>query len=253
MPIKLGSFDVVIGMDWLSKYHARNICDEKVVHIPIDGETLIIRGSICLIGPTSSVQCLLEDRQRSGLHQLRCQGEDIPRLLSEQISTAHYEFMDLMMCNVRSHQAYWYNWRFLCGNGKESQWILSQNYPKHQTDMTQSRSLSIALPILHHYPYPGQIVWKPLQGYYVQRIVSPGIHGCQYLSFGSLTVISHLDSGNPFHIQILDMSMAYHPKTDRQSERTIQTLEDMLRACVVDFGKGWERHLPLVEFIKDIS
>nr|GEW64669.1 putative reverse transcriptase domain-containing protein [Tanacetum cinerariifolium] len=43
MPIKLGSFDVVIGMDWLSKYHARIICDEKVVHIPIDSETLIIR------------------------------------------------------------------------------------------------------------------------------------------------------------------------------------------------------------------
>ncbi|GKA73937.1 putative reverse transcriptase domain-containing protein, partial [Tanacetum coccineum] len=42
-PIKLGSFDVVIGMDWLSKYHARIICDEKVIHIPINGETLIIR------------------------------------------------------------------------------------------------------------------------------------------------------------------------------------------------------------------
>ncbi|GJZ94855.1 hypothetical protein Tco_0667058 [Tanacetum coccineum] len=43
MPIKLGSFDVVIGMDCLSKYHARIICDERVVHIPIDDETLIIR------------------------------------------------------------------------------------------------------------------------------------------------------------------------------------------------------------------
>ncbi|GKA49997.1 putative reverse transcriptase domain-containing protein [Tanacetum coccineum] len=46
----------------------------------------------------------------------------------------------------------------------------------------------------------------------------------------------------------LDMSTAYHPETDGQSERTIQTLEDMLRACIIDFGKGWERHLPLVEF-----
>ncbi|GJW86264.1 putative reverse transcriptase domain-containing protein, partial [Tanacetum coccineum] len=46
----------------------------------------------------------------------------------------------------------------------------------------------------------------------------------------------------------LDMSMTYHPETDGQSERTIQTLEDMLRACVIDFRKGWERHLPLVEF-----
>nr|GEX71245.1 putative reverse transcriptase domain-containing protein [Tanacetum cinerariifolium] len=46
----------------------------------------------------------------------------------------------------------------------------------------------------------------------------------------------------------LDMSTAYHPKTDGQSEKTIQTLEDMLRACIIDFEKGWDRHLPLVEF-----
>ncbi|GKA80766.1 putative reverse transcriptase domain-containing protein [Tanacetum coccineum] len=46
----------------------------------------------------------------------------------------------------------------------------------------------------------------------------------------------------------LDTSTAYHPQTDGQSERTIQTLEDMLRACMIDFGKGWDRHLPLVEF-----
>nr|GEU34949.1 copia protein [Tanacetum cinerariifolium] len=46
----------------------------------------------------------------------------------------------------------------------------------------------------------------------------------------------------------LDMSTAYHPKTDGQSERTIQTLEDMLRTCVIDFEKSWDRHLPLVEF-----
>ncbi|GJX16781.1 putative reverse transcriptase domain-containing protein [Tanacetum coccineum] len=46
----------------------------------------------------------------------------------------------------------------------------------------------------------------------------------------------------------LDMSTAYHSQTDGQSERTIQTLEDMLRACVIDFGNGWVKHLPLVEF-----
>nr|GFC49182.1 putative reverse transcriptase domain-containing protein [Tanacetum cinerariifolium] len=46
----------------------------------------------------------------------------------------------------------------------------------------------------------------------------------------------------------LDMSTAYHLETDGQSERTIQTLEDMFRACAIDFGKGWVNHLPLVEF-----
>ncbi|GJQ96188.1 putative reverse transcriptase domain-containing protein [Tanacetum coccineum] len=46
----------------------------------------------------------------------------------------------------------------------------------------------------------------------------------------------------------LDMSTAYHPQTDGQSERTIQTLEDILRAYVLDFGGSWDVHLPLVEF-----
>ncbi|GJR26014.1 putative reverse transcriptase domain-containing protein [Tanacetum coccineum] len=45
----------------------------------------------------------------------------------------------------------------------------------------------------------------------------------------------------------LDMSTAYHLQTDGQSERTIQTLEDMLRACVIDFGGSWDTHLPLIE------
>ncbi|GJR48004.1 putative reverse transcriptase domain-containing protein [Tanacetum coccineum] len=46
----------------------------------------------------------------------------------------------------------------------------------------------------------------------------------------------------------LDMSTTYHPQTDGQSERTIQMLEDMLRACVIDFGGSWDVHLPLAEF-----
>ncbi|GJU62641.1 putative reverse transcriptase domain-containing protein [Tanacetum coccineum] len=45
----------------------------------------------------------------------------------------------------------------------------------------------------------------------------------------------------------LDMSTAYHPQTDGQSKRTIQTLKDMLRACVIDFGSSWDHHFPLVE------
>ncbi|KAJ9546732.1 hypothetical protein OSB04_019275 [Centaurea solstitialis] len=54
-----------------------------------------------------------------------------------------------------------------------------------------------------------------------------------------------------FHSELgtkLHFSTAYHPQTDGQSERTIQTLEDMLRACVLDFGGSWDTYLPLAEF-----
>ena len=46
----------------------------------------------------------------------------------------------------------------------------------------------------------------------------------------------------------LHFSMAFHPQTDGQSERTIQTLEDMIRACVLEFKGSWDRYLPLMEF-----
>ncbi|GJZ00664.1 hypothetical protein Tco_0518093 [Tanacetum coccineum] len=46
----------------------------------------------------------------------------------------------------------------------------------------------------------------------------------------------------------LDMSTAYHPQTNGQSKRAKQALEDMLRACIIDFGKSWDHYLPLVEF-----
>nr|GEY65625.1 putative reverse transcriptase domain-containing protein [Tanacetum cinerariifolium] len=51
----------------------------------------------------------------------------------------------------------------------------------------------------------------------------------------------------------LNLSTAYHPEMDGQSERTIQTLEDMLRACAIDFRNSWDRHLPLVEFFYNNS
>ncbi|XP_059312728.1 uncharacterized protein LOC132063953 [Lycium ferocissimum] len=57
------------------------------------------------------------------------------------------------------------------------------------------------------------------------------------------SIISDRDLGTR-----VKLSTAFHPQTDGQAERTIQTLEDVLRACAIDFGGSWDEHLPLVEF-----
>ena len=59
---------------------------------------------------------------------------------------------------------------------------------------------------------------------------------------------THFWKSFPAMVTRLMMSIAFHPQTDGQSERTIQVLEDMLRACVLDHKVSWEEHLPLVEF-----
>ncbi|KAJ0795815.1 putative nucleotidyltransferase, Ribonuclease H [Helianthus annuus] len=84
---------------------------------------------------------------------------------------------------------------------------------------------------------------------YVDEIVS--LHGVP------VSIISDRDTRYTSHFwksfqqslgTHLNFGTAYHPQTDGQSERTIQTLEDMLRACVIDLGGSWDDHLPLIEF-----
>jgi len=101
----------------------------------------------------------------------------------------------------------------------------------------------------HFLPMKETFKMEQLAKLYVDRIVS--LHGVP------LSIVSDRDSRFTSHFwksfQIamgtrLNLSTAYHPQTDGQSERTIQTLEDMLRACVIDYGGNWDEHLPLVEF-----
>ncbi|GKE02276.1 putative reverse transcriptase domain-containing protein [Tanacetum coccineum] len=98
--------------------------------------------------------------------------------------------------------------------------------------------------------YFGNRVWFPRFGG-LRNLVMHESHNSKYsIHPGSDKMYQDL---KPLSLQKalgtnLDMSTAYCPQTDGQSERTIQKLEDMLRACVIDFGNSWDHHFPLVEF-----
>ncbi|GJU12363.1 putative reverse transcriptase domain-containing protein [Tanacetum coccineum] len=332
MLIKLDSFDVVIGMDWLSKYNARIICDENVVHIPIDGKTLIIRAQVmekksdekrledipvvrefpevfpedlpglplvrqvefqinlipgaapiarapyrlalqkCMnyltnfkswqtevlsnqvlrLGELLSylIDDLFNQLQgssvyskidlRSGYHQLRVRNEDIPKTAFRTRVKAECQKPSGLLVQLEIPMWKWERITMdiitklpKTSNGYDTIWVIVDRLTKST----------------HFIPTRETNSMETLTRLYIKEIVSQ--HGVP------ISIISDHDSHftSRFWQSLqsalgtqLDMSTAYHPETDGQSERTIQTLEDMLRACVIDFGKGWKNFTSLVEF-----
>ncbi|GJZ08725.1 putative reverse transcriptase domain-containing protein [Tanacetum coccineum] len=93
MPVKLGSFDVIIGMDWLAKYHALIVCDEKVVRIPYGDEVLIVRGDDCDGRITSKKnENKSEEKRHEDVPTVREFPEVFPEDLPGLPPTRHVEF-----------------------------------------------------------------------------------------------------------------------------------------------------------------
>ncbi|KAI3679919.1 hypothetical protein L2E82_50899 [Cichorium intybus] len=101
----------------------------------------------------------------------------------------------------------------------------------------------------HFFPIQETYSAKELAKVFIDEIISR--HGIPVSVISDRDVRFTSRFWKKFHEELgtrLHFSTAYHPQTDGQSERTIQTLEDMLRACVIDFGGSWDSHLPLAEF-----
>ena len=101
----------------------------------------------------------------------------------------------------------------------------------------------------HFIPIQESISVEKLADIYIREVVAR--HEVPILVISDRDVRFTSRFWKRFHDELgtrLHFSTAFHPQTDGQSERTIQTLEDMLRACVLDFGGSWDTYLPLAEF-----
>nr|GEY24607.1 putative reverse transcriptase domain, ribonuclease H-like domain, aspartic peptidase domain protein [Tanacetum cinerariifolium] len=345
MHVELGSFDVIVGMDWLRRCHVVIVCDEKLVQIPYGNETLTFCGNesnneresrLTVISCTKAQEymakgCLPPARpvefkidlisgaapvarapyrlapsemKELGIHVDPAKIESIKDRASPKTPTEIRQFLGL---------AGYYRRHYLYGtkctvftDHKSLQHILDQK----ELNMRQRRWLELlsdydcdiryhsgkatvvadalsrkerdkplrvrALVMTISLNLPKQILKAQIEALKPENLKKEDVGGMirtdipkerlEPRADGTLclngrswlpcyddlrSVIMHESHKSNYSIHPgtnLDMSTAYHLETDGQSERTIQTLEDMIRACVIDFGKGWVKHLPLVEF-----
>ncbi|GJR72927.1 reverse transcriptase domain-containing protein [Tanacetum coccineum] len=369
MPVKLGSFDVIIGMDWLLKYHAVIVYDEKIIRIPYGDEILIVQVEFQIdlelsdkgfIRPRSSpwgapvlfvkkkdgsfrmcidnrelnkltvknhyplprIDDLFDQLQGSGVYSkidsrsgyafwfdqrtsdIHVSHEAGVQAISGQVRDyVHRQYIDLLKeqnkkviayasCQLKIHEKNYTThdlelggvvfslkiWRhYLYGtkctvftDHKSLQHILDQK----ALNMTHGRWLGLLSDYdceIRYHPGKVKAEYQNPSGLLVQPEIPQWKWDKITMDFSYEATQGH-KSTDAMDVERAERSnssekikrlvsparlsgtrssyeyRSYHPQTNGQSKRTIQTFKDMLRAFVIDFGNGQDKHLPLVEF-----
>nr|GEW74732.1 reverse transcriptase domain-containing protein [Tanacetum cinerariifolium] len=331
IPIELGSFDVIIGIDWLAKYHAVIICAEKIIRIPFGNEILIVRGDVSsnkhgtrlnIISNTKTQEYLTKGCHIFLANSTATKDEDNSKGKRLEDLLVVQEFPEFFLRTCREHEGHlrqilnFLKKEELYANFSKCEvWISRVQFLGHVIDCQDLPKQILKAQTKAR--KPENIKNEDVGGMFIENAknteairtekLEPSADGTLCLNsrsslpcYGDLqTVIMHESHKSKYSIHPgskkmyrdikklywwpnmkaniatyvskcltcakvkaehqrplgllkalgtnLDMSTAYHPKTDGQSERTIQTLEDMLLACLIDFGNGWVKHLPLAE------
>nr|GEV29630.1 hypothetical protein [Tanacetum cinerariifolium] len=260
--VELASFDVITGMDWLEKYHVVIVCNAKIVCIPYRDEVLMIAGDGCNDGSYGK-----KSDDKSGEKRLedvpvvRDFLEDFPGLLpTQQVefqidlvlgaapvapmtkltknsvkfdlgekAEAAFQLLKQKLCSapIFALPEGCENFVVYCDASHKGSGAVLMQREKHILDEKELNTR--------------QRRWLELLSDYDCEIrYTPGKANVV------TDALSHKEMIKPLR-KALD-TQSYHPQTDGQSEKTIKALVDMLRACVLDFRKRWDIHLPLVEF-----
>nr|GEX39570.1 putative reverse transcriptase domain-containing protein [Tanacetum cinerariifolium] len=288
MPIELGTFDVIISMDWLVKQDTVIMCGKKVVHVPYKNKTLVVEGDrdasrlkviSCIkarkyiergavpvarapyrLAPSKMKELAkqLQELSEKGFIRPSSSPWGAPVLFNKE---EYKEHLKTILELLKREQLYA---KFSkCDFYLESVQFLGHVIDSEGIHMDHAKIKDIknwATPTTPTEKPSGLLLEPEIPGWKWERITMDFIVGLSRTPSGydsiwvivvRLTKLAHFLQVKTIDRALgtrLDMSTAYHPEMDGQSERTIQTLEDMLRACVIDFEGSWDRHLPLVNF-----
>nr|GEW77377.1 reverse transcriptase domain-containing protein [Tanacetum cinerariifolium] len=249
MSIELGTFDVIIGIDWLVKHDAVIICGKKVVRILYGKKITTARAAGERIYSSEFITV-----GSTGYHQLCIKEEDIPitafrtwyghfefQVISFGLTNAPAMFMDLMNRDEEESEKHLKiilklikKERLYAKFSKCDFWLDSIQFLGHVIDHSGVHVDPAKIREAQEEAMKGENVKAENLG----RLIKPIFKFCPdgTRCFGNRIWL-------PLFGGLRDLVMH-----ESHNERTIQTLEDMLRACVIDFGSSWNRHLPLVEF-----
>ncbi|GJU71521.1 reverse transcriptase domain-containing protein [Tanacetum coccineum] len=190
------------------------------------------------------------------IHPVRKEYQDVKNYLVAKhkglTSHVHSKLPDMQegfRPNIKGHQYCWYNQKFPSGSGDNITMDFITKLPRSSQGFdTIWVIVDRLIKYAHFLPIRENDPLDKLARLYLNRIVARhGIPASIICDRDGRFTSNFWRSFQKALGMDISMSTAYHPETDGQSERTIQTLEDMLRACVIDFGKCWVKHLPLAE------
>ncbi|GJW77572.1 putative reverse transcriptase domain-containing protein, partial [Tanacetum coccineum] len=273
IPLGHGSFDVIVGMDWLSHNKAVIVCHEKVVEIPlVDGEILRVH----------------EERVEELTKALKNAKVDEPKISDISLVREFVEVFPDDLKGLPPQRQVEFRIELIPGATPvaKSPYRLApsemQELSKQLKELQDKGARYFSKIDLRSGYHPRLRV--PVKDDIRKRQELPmHLDNCRFMRKNYTTYELELKRcvglrprdadkmyydlrdmywwpGRRRHATMLvmfkrvpdgtrlDMSTAYHPQTDGQSERTIKTLGDMLRACVIDFGGSWDVYLSLAEF-----
>nr|GEU39972.1 reverse transcriptase domain-containing protein [Tanacetum cinerariifolium] len=251
---ELGSFDVIIGMDWLAKYHVVIVCDEKLIRIPYGNETLIVH----------------DDRSDQGnktrLNIISCTKTPKNKKEHEEPLKAILELRKKDELYAKFSKCEFWIPRFVEGFLKIANSMTKLTQKGVKFDWGDKEEAAFQLIKQKLCSAPILALPKGSEDFVVYCDVSHKGLGIvlmkreKTISYASLQLKFHEKNYTTHDLELrsrslqkalgttMAMSITCHLETNGQSEMTIHTLEDMMCAYVIDFGKGWIKHFPLLEF-----